>query len=308
MSATRFHSLTGRTVLITGGAGFIGSHLAAALVDGNDVRVVDDCSGGSAQTVPDGATLIEGDVRDRETVAEAMDGVDVAFHQAANPSVERSVEAPLESHSRNVAGTVTVLEAARNEGARVVTASSTAIYGAPEMIPIAEDARPTPSSPYGIEKLTADRYTRLYDDLYDLPTVALRYFNVYGPGQTGAYSGVISVFLEQAQAGEPITVHGDGEQTRDFVHVDDVVRANLAAATTDAVGKAFNVATGESVTINELAETIRDLTGSDAPIEHVDGRPGDVRHSRADVSRAERLLDFSAEIGLEEGLEPLANR
>jgi UDP-glucose 4-epimerase len=308
MSDTHSRSIEGRTVLITGGAGFIGSRLAATLADDTEVRVLDDFSTGSARAVPDGVTLVEGDVRDRETVADSMAGVDVAFHEAANPSVERSVEAPVESHSRNVAGTVNVLEAARDEGARVVTASSTAIYGAPESVPVAEDAEPTPSSPYGLEKLTVDRYTRLYNELYGVPTVALRYFNVYGPGQTGAYSGVIDVFLERARADEPITVQGDGEQTRDFVHVDDVVRANIAAATTEAVGEAFNVATGESVTITDLAETIRELTGADSPIEHVDARPGDIRHSRADVSKAERLLDFSAEIDLEEGLRTLVNQ
>ncbi|WP_226479960.1 NAD-dependent epimerase/dehydratase family protein [Natrinema amylolyticum] len=309
MSDTLSHSLAGRTILITGGAGFIGSHLASALVGDNDVRVLDDLSTGGAGEIPDDAAFIEGDVRDRETVREAMTGTDIVFHEAANPSVERSIEDPIESNSRNIQGTVTVLEAAREAGSRVVTASSTAIYGAPETLPVSEDATPAPSSPYGLEKLTADRYTRLYNELYDLPTVALRYFNVYGPGQSGGdYSGVIGIFLEQARAGEPITVQGDGQQTRDFIHVDDVVRANIAAATTDAVGEAFNVATGESVTINELAEAIRELTGSDSPIEHVEGRPGDIRHSRADVSRAERMLGFDAEIDLEEGLQTLVNQ
>ena len=309
MSNTPSHSVAGRTIVVTGGAGFIGSRLAATLAGANDVRVLDDLSTGSAGTVPDDAALIEGDIRDPETVSEAMSGADVVFHEAANPSVQRSIEDPIESHSRNVEGTLTVLEAAREEDARVVTASSTAIYGTPETIPVSEDAEPDPSSPYGLEKLTADRYTRLYNELYGLPTVALRYFNVFGPGQTGGdYSGVIDVFLEQARAGEPITVEGDGEQTRDFVHVDDVVRANLAAATTDAVGEAFNVGTGDSVTINELAETIRELTDSESEIEHVDSRPGDVRRSRADVSKATRLLDYRPEIGLEEGLRTLISR
>ena len=309
MSDTPSQSLAGRTIVITGGAGFIGSRLAATLVDDNEVRVLDDFSTGSAEKVPDEATLIEGDVRDPETVRDAMSGADVVFHEAANPSVQRSIDDPIESHARNVEGTLVVLEAARDEGARVVTASSTAIYGTPETIPVPEDAEPDPSSPYGLEKLTADRYTRLYNELYGLQTVSLRYFNVYGPGQTaGDYSGVISIFLEQARAGEPITVEGDGEQTRDFVHVDDVVRANVAAATTDAVGEAFNVGTGHSVTINELAETIRDLTDSDSEIEHVDNRAGDVRHSRADISKATRLLDYKPEIGLEEGLRTLTTQ
>ncbi|ELY42082.1 NAD-dependent epimerase/dehydratase family protein [Natronorubrum sulfidifaciens] len=303
---TPAHSLTGQTITITGGAGFIGSRLAATLAPDNDVRILDDLSTGTARNVPDEATLIEGDVRTSTTVGKALDGADLVFHEAANPSVSRSIDAPLESHSRNVEGTLTVLEAARSDAARVVTASSTAVYGTPETVPVAEDADLNPSSPYGLEKLTADRYTQLYNDLYDLPTVSLRYFNVYGPGQTGGdYSGVISIFLEQATADEPITVDGDGQQTRDFVHVDDVIRANIAAATTEATGEAFNVGTGTSVTITELAETIRELTDADSEIEYVDSRPGDIRHSRADLSKASRLLDYAPEIGLEDGLRTL---
>lgn len=296
-------------MLITGGAGFIGSHLATALVDENDVRVLDDLSTGHVEKAPDEVSLIEGDIRDPETVREAMSGVDIVFHEAANPSVQRSIEDPRGSLSTNAEGTVTVLEAARKEESRVVTASSTAIYGTPETIPVSEETSTDPASPYALEKLAADHYTRLYNELYGLPTVSLRYFNVYGPGQSGGdYSGVIGIFFEQARAGEPITIEGDGNQTRDFVHVDDVVQANIAAATTDAVGKAFNIGTGDSVTITELAETIRELTGSESEIEYVDRRPGDVRHSRADISKATRLLDYSPEVSLKEGLRTLATR
>lgn len=306
MSDTVSHSLSGRTVLITGGAGFIGSRLAATLVGDNDVRVLDDLSTGGAEKIPDGATFIEGDIRDPETVREAMREADVTFHEAANPSVERSIEDPLGSHSRNIEGTVNVLETAREVGSRVVTASSTAIYGAPETIPVSEDARPTPSSPYGLEKLTVDRYTRLYNDLYGLPTVSLRYFNVYGPGQTGGdYSGVIDVFLEQARSDEPVTVHGDGEQTRDFVHVSDVVRANLLAATTAHVGEAYNIGTGTSITIKRLGELIVEKTGASSAITHVAGRDGDIVHSRAEIAKAREHLGYEPSVRLEEGIEDL---
>lgn len=300
------HDVAGRTVLVTGGAGFVGSHLADALVDDNEVRVLDDLSTGRRENVPEGATFIEGDIRDDATLADAMAGVDLVFHEAAQVSVTRSVERPRPSHETNVAATLAALERARREDARVVLASSTAIYGQPERVPIAEGDSKTPPSPYGIEKLALDHYARAYHDLYGLETVPLRYFNVYGPRQTAdAYSGVVSIFLEAACAGEPITVQGDGEQTRDFINVRDVVRANLLAATTDHLGVAFNVGTGERVTIRELAELVRDAVGADVPIEHVEPRSGDIRHSCADVSRARELLGFEPTVSLAEGLDRL---
>ena len=296
----------GRTALVTGGAGFIGSHLAEALVPDNDVRVLDDLSTGDPSRVPDGARLIRGDVRDRGVLARAMADVDLVFHQAAMVSVERSVEVPTESQGINAAATLDLLEVARNVGARVVIASSAAIYGHPGSVPVDETEPKEPASPYGVDKLAADHYARLYDDLYGLPTVALRYFNVYGPGHSGgSYSGVIDVFTEQARAGRPITVHGDGGQTRDFVHVSDVVEANLLAATTDHVGEAFNVGTGRSVTIRELAELVRAATGSDSEIVHTDPRAGDVERSRADVSKARDRLGFSPSTDVEDGIRTL---
>ncbi|NKE34954.1 NAD-dependent epimerase/dehydratase family protein [Natronococcus sp. JC468] len=298
---------TGETILVTGGAGFIGSHLVDALVDDNDVRVLDDLSSGRRDRVPADASLIEGDLRDDDALARATDGVDLIFHEAALVSVERSVAAPLESHAVNVDGTLALLERARVEDARVVVASSAAIYGRPEYTPIDEGHPTAPSSPYGLEKATVDEYARLYHELYGLETVALRYFNVYGPGQVGGdYSAVIGVFLEQAQAGEPITIDGDGTQTRDFVHVSDVVQANLLAATTDAVGEAFNVGTGSSVTIRELAETIREVVGSNSEIVHCDPRPGDIQRSRADVERGRTELGYEPTVPLEQGLATLA--
>jgi UDP-glucose 4-epimerase len=189
-------------VLVTGGAGFVGSHLATALARENDVRVIDDLSTGERSRLPDDAQFVRGDVRDRGLLARAMADVDVVFHQAAMVSVERSVAAPRESQSVNAAATLELLEVARNVGARVVVASSAAVYGNPASVPIDESAPMEPTSPYGVDKLTADHYARLYADLYDLPTVTLRHFNVYGPGHSGgSYSGVIAVFTEQAPRG-----------------------------------------------------------------------------------------------------------
>jgi UDP-glucose 4-epimerase len=299
--------LRNQTVLVTGGAGFVGSHLAEALVADNDVRILDDFSTGRRENVPEGTTVVEGDIRDSETVREAVSGADVVFHQAGLVSVPASVEDPLASQSANVTGTLQILEAAREAGARVVVASSVAVYGDPVETPISEDDRKRPLSPYGVDKLAIDHYTRRYHDLYDMDTVALRYFNVYGPGQqAGDYSGVGSTFLEQAGSGQPLTVHGDGAQTRDFVHVSDVVRANLAAATTDAVGRAYNVGTGDSIEIRELAELVQSVTDTDAGIVHTEARTGDIERSEADASRARRDLDWTSTVDLADGLRGLA--
>lgn len=301
-------SISGNRVLVTGGAGFIGSNIAAALAADNDVVVLDNLSSGSRSNVPQGATLIEGDIRNDDVLERATENVDIIFHQAALISVEESVRRPEETHDVNVTATVKLLERARAESARFVFASSAAVYGQPDEVPIPEDASTDPTSPYGLSKLAAERYVRLYAELYDLPAVALRYFNVYGPGQlSGDYSAVISVFVEQASSGEPITVEGDGSQTRDFVHVRDVVRANLLAARSDVTG-VFNVGTGESVSVLELAETVRDVADSDSEIVHVEARPGDIERSRADISRLESELGFEPSVSLAERLETVVNQ
>jgi len=293
--------VSGRTVVITGGAGFIGSHIAEALVADNEVRVLDDLSGGVREHIPSGADLVEGDICDTATLAEAMDGADLVFHDAALVSVAQSVENPPASNRVNAAATVNLLEEAREQDARVVLASSAAIYGHPESVPVSEDDSKDPTSPYGIDKLSLDHYARRYHDLYGLETVPLRYFNVYGPRQNPEYSAVVNVFFQQAADG-PLTIEGDGEQTRDFVHVSDVVRANLLAATTDHTGEAFNIGTGDRVSIRRLAELVRDATGVDADIVHTDPRPGDVRHSCADIEKARSKLDYHPTVSLVDGL------
>ena len=189
--------------------------------------------------------------------------------------------------------------------ARVVAASSAAVYGQPESVPVPESARLAPTSPYGVDKLALDAYTRLFADLYGLPTVTLRYFNVYGPRQTASYSGVISTFFEQAAAGVPLTVQGDGSQTRDFVHVSDIVAANLLAAATEYTGEVFNVGTGTETRIDELARLIIERTGSNADVRYVERRPGDVRRSCAAIEKATTLLGYDPAVELSDGLESL---
>ncbi|WP_440767297.1 NAD-dependent epimerase/dehydratase family protein [Natronorubrum sp. DTA7] len=296
-----------KTVLVTGGAGFIGSHLVEALAPHNEVRVLDNFSSGDRTNLPEDATVVEGDIRDPIALQQAARGADIIFHHAAVVSVSRSVDAPRQSNETNLDASLLVLEQARQEDARVVVASSAAVYGHPDELPVSETASTEPSSPYGIQKFALDQYTRLYEDLYGLETVALRYFNAYGPRQQGPYSGVISTFLEQARAGEPITIEGDGEQTRDFVHVSDIVQANLYAAITDDIGEAYNIGTGTRTSIEELAETIRDATDSSSSIVHRDPRPGDIRHSGADITRAKRTLGFEPRVSLECGIQSLVD-
>jgi UDP-glucose 4-epimerase len=299
-------ALSGATTLVTGGAGFVGRHLVDALAEDTDVRVLDDCSTGTASHVPETVEFYEADVRD-DALDTAMTDVDVVFHQAGLSSVPESLSDPLASHGRNTTGTLSVLEAARRNDARVVLASSAAVYGQPSSLPVSEDDSKDPTSPYGVDKLAADHYTRVYADRYDLPTVCLRYFNVYGPGQTSSAAGVVTTFIERATAGRPLVVHGDGSQTRDFVHVTDVVQANLLTARTDATGEAFNVGTGTAVPVEQLAAVVRAAVDRPVPIERAGARDGDIQHSRADLSRARRLLEFDPQVTLREGIRALAD-
>lgn len=298
--------ITNKTILVTGGAGFIGSHLVDSLVADNEVRILDNLTTGSKDNINQDATFIRGDMRNEKKIEKALQNVDVVFHQAAQVSVNKSVEDPEESFSNNTSATLKLLEQARNLDYKLIVASSCAIYGDPVELPITEDHPKDPQSPYGLEKLTVDRYVRLYNELYDIETVALRYFNVYGPRQSGGeYSGVISAFLQQAINNEPLTIHGDGSQTRDFIHVDDVVRANRLAAAADTAGNAYNVGTGSSVSIRHLAERIRDVCESSSEITHTDPRKGDIERSRADIGKIRTQFGFNPEIDLTEGLESL---
>lgn len=296
-------------VLITGGAGFIGSHLTDALVADHAVTVLDDFSSGSRENLHPSATVVEGDIRDERRLNELVRDAEVVFHQAASVSVARSISNPTESHAINVDATLSLLEAARKHDARCVLASSAAIYGQPEEVPIRETASKTPESPYGIEKLSLDHYARVYNDLYGLETVALRYFNIYGPRQTaGDYSGVISVFLDQVRNGEPITVHGNGSQTRDFVHVSDVVQANLLAMSTENVGEAYNIATGRPVTIEVLARMVRRATDADSEIVYTSKRDGDIDESCGNIEKGRSQLGYEPTVTLEDGLPTLVSQ
>jgi nucleoside-diphosphate-sugar epimerase len=299
-----------RRALVTGGAGFIGSHLADGLLErGWQVRVLDDFSSGREANVAHWnghAELTRGDLRDRPLLAKLLDGVEVVFHQAAVPSVPRSVAEPERTNDVNVTGTLGLLEAARRAGVRrVVFASSSSAYGDTPVLPKVETMPPCPLSPYALQKYAGERYCQLFHRLYGLETVALRYFNVYGPRQNpnSEYAAVIPRFAAACLAGEPPTVFGDGEQTRDFTFVADAVAANLLAADAErAPGEVVNVAGGRRVSLNELLREIRSLTGAKVEARYQPARAGDVRDSLADLSRARELLGFEPEVDLRSGL------
>ncbi len=304
MSKENTQLLSGRSVLITGGAGFIGGHIRTAIKDTEDLLILDNFSSGDQDNIPDQSQVIEVDIRNRDAVLDAVSSVDAIFHQAGLVSVSQSIESPYKSHVSNAIGTINVLDAAKKYDAKVVLASSAAIYGQPEYTPIDETHPVSPTSPYGLDKLTADYHAQLYNDLYGVESTVLRYFNVFGPGQVGGdYAGVIPIFIKQALSGEDITVHGDGEQTRDFVYIDDVVQANLLALQADQAGEAYNIATGNAISIRELAEKIQALIDSSSDIVHTEARSGDVKRSVADISKAKSELQYQPSVSLEEGLE-----
>ncbi len=300
-----------KKALITGGAGFIGSHIAETLVaEGCEVHVLDNLSSGHRENlapVQDRVRFFEGDIRDPDALREAVQGCEVIFHEAALVSVPLSVKEPVSSAEINEMGTLQVLEAARKYGVRrVVLASSSAIYGDDPEMPKREEMPPRPLSPYAVQKLTGEFYARLYHELYGLETVCLRYFNVYGPRQdpSSPYSGVISIFMTLAAEKRPPSIYGDGEQSRDFVFVKDVVQANiLAADTPGAGGERLNVGTGRSVTVNQLWGAVCRMTGLELSPNYEPPRAGDIRESLADIDRARNLLGFDPAFSFEEGLE-----
>jgi len=295
---------------VTGGAGFIGSHLVHALVEyGLRVRVLDNLLSGNLDNLAGIAERIEfvrGDVTNPEDCRRACEGMDYILHHAARVSVAESIERPRETHETNATGTLNLLTAAREAGCRrLVYAGSASAYGDAEEIPQHEDLVPRPLSPYAVAKHTGELYCLMFHALHGLETVVLRYFNIFGPRQdpSSPYSGVIAQFAVRALRGDALTIYGDGEQTRDFVAVENVVQANLAACTSpDAVGRVVNIGCGERVSVNELARAVVGLSGGEVKVVHAAPRPGDIRHSVADIRRARALLGYRPQVTLKEGL------
>ena len=303
-------SLSG-IVLVTGGAGFIGSHIAGTLAErGARVRVVDDLSTGHEENLEEiggRVDFVRASVTDEAAMRRALEGVEVVFHEAAIPSVPRSVENPSETHHACVDGTFTVLTAARAAGVRrVVYAASSSAYGDQPTLPKSEEMSPQPLSPYAAAKLVGEYYCQVWTRTYNLETVCLRYFNIFGPRQdpSSQYSGVISRFIDALSTDARPVIYGDGEQSRDFTYVANAVEANLLAAeSAQASGQVINVATGARVTLNELLAILKKITGrTEAAAEHREPRLGDVRHSLADITRARELLGYEPRVGLEDGL------
>jgi len=299
--------------LVTGGGGFIGSNLVRALVGrGDEVRVLDNFSTGNrANLAGVDAEIVEGELRSYERVHNAVGGVELVYHLGALGSVPRSVQDPLTSNAVNVEGTLNVLLAARDAGVRrVVFASSSSVYGSRAELPVTEDTPPDPISPYGVAKLAAERYCISFSRVYDhLETVVLRYFNVFGPRQSphSEYAAMVPRFLTAVMRGDPITIHGDGEQSRGFTYVTNVVEATTRAADVAAAnGRIFNVSAGAPSTVNEVADAIGRVLGKPVERSHGPARVGDIRASWADVTAARELLGWEPTIGLEDGLRMTA--
>jgi nucleoside-diphosphate-sugar epimerase len=297
-------------VLVTGGGGFIGSHLVERLLrDGHEVRALDNFTTGRRENLDElneHVELVEGDIQSYERAHTAVRGCEIVLHQAALPSVPRSVRDPLTSNASNVIGTLNVLLAARDSDVRrVVFASSSSVYGANPALPKREDLQSIPISPYAVAKLAAEGYCQSFWHVYALETVALRYFNVFGPRQDprSEYAAVIPKMIIAALEGSSLTIFGDGEQTRDFTYVDNVAHANLLAMeAANVAGEVFNVAVGERVSLNTLLQLVAEATGREIEAEHAAARPGDVRHSVADVAKARSCLGYEPRVTLTEGL------
>lgn len=295
--------------VVTGAAGFIGSNIVDALIDeGADVVALDDLTSGHEDNVNPKAEFVLGSITDTELVPKTLDGAELVVHLAAYRAVLQSVERPLDTDRVNVGGTLNILDSAHKAGVRrVVSASSSSVYGGAEQMPTPETAPLLPRSPYAVSKLSGEHYARVFSELFDLETVSLRFFNVFGPRQRpdSRYAAVIPLFMEAIDANRPPEVHGDGEQSRDFTYVSDVASAILAAASAPAAncsGKAYNVAGGHRHSLLDLIAALEDCMGNSPGRTHVDPRPGDVRHSEADITAARRDLGYEPRIGLTEGL------
>jgi len=302
--------LTG-IALVTGGAGFVGSHIASALAaSGARVRIIDDLSTGYRENVDEiqgDVDFVHGSLADEVSLKKAIRDVELVFHEAAIPSVPRSVDNPRQTHVASVDSTFSLLLAAKeNKVRRVVYAASSSAYGDQPTLPKVETMLPEPLSPYAVAKLVGEYYSQVFTRVYGLETVSLRYFNVFGPRQdpSSQYSGVISRFISALLSGQTPVIYGDGDQSRDFTYIDNVVDANLKAAeSATAVGKVINIANGERISLNELLEELKDLTGKhDVAADYQPTRAGDVKHSLADISRAREVLGFEPKIDLREGL------
>ncbi len=298
-------------VLVTGGAGFIGSNLADELIrQGARVSIIDNFSTGSRENLDEitgNFDFVEGDINDDAALLRAMDGAEIVFHQAALPSVPRSVVDPAETHRACVNGTFNVLLKAKENGVRrFVYAASSSAYGDQPILPKVETMSPDPLSPYAVAKLTGEYYCRSFNTVYGMETMALRYFNVFGPRQnpSSTYSGVISRFIDALMKDSTPIIYGDGEQSRDFTYIANVVDANIRAAqSTQGIGQTLNVANGEQITLNRLLEVLKGITENpNVTAEYLPGRSGDVRHSQADNTRAVEWLGYKELVGLEEGL------
>ncbi len=294
----------GKKVIVTGGAGFIGTHIATTLIEeGADVHIIDNLAAGKKEKVHTKATLHTIDIRKAKEIDPIMEGASYVFHLAALPRVQFSIDHPIESFEVNVLGMLNILDAARRaKVTRFVYSASSSAYGEQEKMPLVETMPPHPMSPYALHKFEGELWCRLYSEVYGLPTVALRYFNVYGPGidPAGAYPLVIALFLKQRSEGKPLTITGDGLQTRDFTHVRDVVKANLLAATSEKVGKGefINIGAGKNVSVLKVAELIG------GPIEHIAPRL-EPKHTLADNKLAQELLGWSPSVPFEEGIVEL---
>jgi UDP-glucose 4-epimerase len=291
--------------LVIGGAGFIGSHLADALVrEGCAVRILDNFATGQRENVNSAADVIEGDIREIASIRPAFAGVDCVFHTAALPRVMLSIEHPVETHMVNVVGTLNALIAARDaKVGRFIYSGSSSVYGDQDVLPLRETMTPNPLNPYALQKLAGEQYTRMFHRLFGMPTLTLRYFNVYGPRMTteGAYVTVIGVFIRERLAGRPLTIHGDGSQTRDFTHVSDVVRANLAAMKCAiADGRAINIGRGSALSVNSIAAIVG------GPVVHRERRPGDPRATLADLNESRKVLGWEPQADTAAAVRELA--